>query len=231
MTLRAPGNTDHTRPTIIRPVAAASARRLLSAVQTSFWRWRFRSIVATRCGLNITQLSDAVILGLGGCWFHFECLSEWSTGTLVSAMSNAQFETKHHHSGQRVLVAVTRALALLAALSVSPLIASAAAEANPVPAPVSNTSQHATATTTIGRGAPRVPAAAEGKVCAKCAPPLLYHAGPVMGSTPTVGEVTVTPIFWAPPGRRRFPRPTSVSSTSTSPTSLRPALPPPTCTR
>jgi len=128
----------------------------------------------------------------------------------VSAMCNAQLETKHHHSGQRVLVAVVGALALLAALSVSPLIASAAAESNPVPAPVSNTSQHATATTMTGRGAPRVPAAAEGNVCAKCAPPLLYHAGPVMGSTPTVGEVTVTPIFWAPPGSQAF-SPTYIS--------------------
>jgi hypothetical protein len=31
-------------------------------------------------------------------------------------------------------------------------------------------------------------------------PPLLFHGGSVMGSASTVGEVTVTPIYWAPSG-------------------------------
>lgn len=40
----------------------------------------------------------------------------------------------------------------------------------------------------------------ETRVCNGCTPPLLYGGGPVMGTAGTVGEVTITPIFWAPPG-------------------------------
>ena len=40
----------------------------------------------------------------------------------------------------------------------------------------------------------------ENKICDGCQPPLLYEGGPVMGTAATPGEVTVYPIYWAPPG-------------------------------
>ncbi|MDQ2728050.1 MAG: hypothetical protein M3Y91_09365 [Actinomycetota bacterium] len=46
---------------------------------------------------------------------------------------------------------------------------------------------------------------AETKVCDQCVPPLVYSGGPVMGTAATTGEVTVTPIFWAPGGPSAFP--------------------------
>ena len=36
-------------------------------------------------------------------------------------------------------------------------------------------------------------------VCNGCVPPLVYHGGDVMG-TAQAGEITVTPIYWAPIG-------------------------------
>ena len=41
-------------------------------------------------------------------------------------------------------------------------------------------------------------------------PPLLFHGGPVMGTPSTTGEVTMTPIYWAPAG---YSFPTSYMST------------------
>lgn len=40
-------------------------------------------------------------------------------------------------------------------------------------------------------------------------PPLTNHGGPVMGTAPTVGEVTITPVYWVPTG---FTVPTSYQS-------------------
>jgi hypothetical protein len=37
-------------------------------------------------------------------------------------------------------------------------------------------------------------------VCATCSPPLTQHAGPVVGTATQTGEVTITPIYWLPPG-------------------------------
>lgn len=36
--------------------------------------------------------------------------------------------------------------------------------------------------------------------CDDCRPPLTFHGGPVMGSESEPGEVTITPIYWAPRG-------------------------------
>jgi hypothetical protein len=37
-------------------------------------------------------------------------------------------------------------------------------------------------------------------VCPSCSPPLTQHAGPVVGTAAQTGEVTITPIYWTPPG-------------------------------
>lgn len=42
--------------------------------------------------------------------------------------------------------------------------------------------------------------ASEPKICADCTPPLTYKGGLVMGTPQAAGEVTITPIFWAPDG-------------------------------
>jgi hypothetical protein len=42
--------------------------------------------------------------------------------------------------------------------------------------------------------------AGEPGVCAGCTPPLIYKGGPVMGTATQTGEVTITPIYWAPAG-------------------------------
>jgi hypothetical protein len=46
--------------------------------------------------------------------------------------------------------------------------------------------------------------AGEKGVCANCSPPLIYHNGPVMGTSTPSGTITVTPIYWAPGGNSSF---------------------------
>ena len=41
--------------------------------------------------------------------------------------------------------------------------------------------------------------------CTGCSPPLSYHGGVVLGSAAQAGEITVTPIYWAPGGAGSFP--------------------------
>ena len=41
--------------------------------------------------------------------------------------------------------------------------------------------------------------------CTGCSPPLSYHGGVVLGSVAQAGEITVTPIYWAPGGAGSFP--------------------------
>ncbi|MDQ6784724.1 MAG: hypothetical protein M3063_15065 [Actinomycetota bacterium] len=51
-----------------------------------------------------------------------------------------------------------------------------------------------------GSAAPTGLKAPEGRVCNDCNPPLVYDGGALMGTATTVGEATVTPIFWSPGG-------------------------------
>ena len=46
--------------------------------------------------------------------------------------------------------------------------------------------------------------AGEKGVCSNCSPPLVYHNGPVMGTSAPSGTITVTPIYWAPGGNSSF---------------------------
>jgi hypothetical protein len=59
-----------------------------------------------------------------------------------------------------------------------------------VAAPAASTAAHAASGSDAG----------EPGVCATCAPPLIYKGGPVMGTAAQTGEVTITPIYWAPTG-------------------------------
>jgi hypothetical protein len=44
------------------------------------------------------------------------------------------------------------------------------------------------------------PAIGEAGVCANCKPPLTYRNGPVMGTASLAGTITITPVYWTPPG-------------------------------
>jgi hypothetical protein len=59
-----------------------------------------------------------------------------------------------------------------------------------VAAPAASTTANASGATDAG----------EPGVCAGCTPPLIYKGGAVMGTTAQTGEVTITPIYWAPTG-------------------------------
>lgn len=58
----------------------------------------------------------------------------------------------------------------------------------------------------VSRVSPALPAgvgiadSAEPGVCSDCQPPLKKNDGSVMGTTTTPGAITITPIYWAPPG-------------------------------
>jgi hypothetical protein len=56
-----------------------------------------------------------------------------------------------------------------------------------------------------GKTAPAVDnEAGEKGVCSNCSPPLVYHNGPVMGTSTSGGTITVTPIYWSPGGNSSF---------------------------
>jgi hypothetical protein len=60
-----------------------------------------------------------------------------------------------------------------------------------------------TVTSTVASPAGKVSSdldTAEPGVCPGCTPPMIYKGGAVMGTAAQTGEVTITPIYWAPAG-------------------------------
>lgn len=103
---------------------------------------------------------------------------------------------------------VRRATLMGAAMAVAVLgLPGLAATATAAPAPTVEHSARPHLDPQRGVRASTAAAPASGgstKVCSGCQPPLLYGGGQVMGA-PGSGQVTVTPIFWAPPGTQAFP--------------------------
>jgi hypothetical protein len=88
-------------------------------------------------------------------------------------------------------------VAVAFALPVQNVAATAAAASTHTVQPATSTSGHLRGEMLMrgGSGGRQEP-----RVCAGCNPPLTPGPGPVMGSAQTTGEVTITPIYWAPGG-------------------------------